>query len=379
VEILLIHGLENWLQFMKNRNYRGNYRMVLGLSFLLTFVGLLVLATTSAPSALAEFGDSFYYLKRQLLHGILPGLLLGILAYKLPLNRFRKITPYLLIANLGLLVLLFLPYLGTILGGSRRWLRLGPISFQPAELLKIVFILYFAHIAAEFTDRKEYRKLFGSFTVLIIVIGALMIFQPDLSTLGVIIAIALTMYFAAGMPFGNILMIGSLVALCFWLFTRFSSYRLMRLLTFLDPGKAPLAAGYQIKQMLYAIGSGGLFGLGLGLSRQKFGFLPHSISDSIFAIIAEELGFIGSLLLIALFVTWIWFAFRIAIGHSDRYRYLLSIGIMTWISIQAFIHIAANIGLIPLTGMPLPFISYGGSALTTQIMAIGFLINDSKT
>lgn len=357
---------------------RNNQWIIISLSLVLIFVGLLILAMTSAPTALAKYGSSYYYLKRQLLHGIIPGLILGFIAYKLPLNRFRKLTPYLFMANLGLLILLFLPYFGKMLGGSRRWLNLGPISFQPSELLKISFILYFSHIAAEFVGRKEYRKLFLTFIVLIVVMGILMILQPDLSTLGIIVAVALTIYFASEMPIGNIIMLGTIIFLGFLALTRFSSYRLTRLLTFLDPDRAPLSAVYQIKQMLYAIGSGGLFGLGLGFSRQKFGFLPHSISDSIFAIIAEEVGFIGSVVLILLFVAWIWFGIRLAMNRSNHYHYLISIGIIAWFAMQAFVHIAANLRLIPLTGMPLPFISYGGSALASQIIGIGFLLNESK-
>ncbi len=351
---------------------------ILFIALILLSGGLLVLTTTSAPSALVRFGDGFHYLKRQLLNGIIPGLLLGLAAYKIPLSRFRKTTPYLFGANLFLLILLFLPQIGAMLGGSRRWLVIGPISFQPAELLKITFILYFAYLASTLTKKKEYRQLFLVFVALMVAVGILITLQPDLSTLAVIVLTGLAMYFAAGMPIGNIALLLSLTAISFWLLTRFSAYRFARLLTFFDPGEAPLAAGYQIKQMLYAIGSGGLFGMGLGLSRQKFGFLPHSISDSIFAIIAEEIGFIGSIFLIALFVALVWLGFRLAVNQGDRFHQLIIVGVTTWIAVQAFVHIAANLGLIPLTGMPLPFISYGGSALTAQLIGLGFLLNDSK-
>lgn len=348
------------------------------ISLILLAAGLFFLTTTSAPSALSRFGDSFYYLKRQLMHGILPGIILGLVAYKLPLDRFRKLVPYLFGANLVLLVLLLIPYFGTALGGSRRWLQIGSISFQPAEFLKIAFILYFAHLASSFARKKQYRKIFLVFLGLMAVIGLLFILQPDLSTLGVIIITGLAMYILAEMPFGNILLLFSLVGVSFGLLIRFSSYRLSRLLTFLNPGESPLAAGYQIKQMFYAIGSGGLAGLGLGLSRQKFGFLPHSISDSIFAIIAEETGFIGSVLLVILFVVLAWLGVRLALRQKDHFRQLVIMGVTVWIAVQAFIHISANVGLIPLTGMPLPFISYGGSALTAQLIGLGFLLNASK-
>lgn len=348
------------------------------IALILLAIGLFFLTTTSAPSALTRFGDSFYYLKKQLMHGILPGMILGLIAYMVPLDRFRKTIPYLFGANLILMVLLLLPYFGQILGGSRRWLQVGSISFQPAELLKIAFILYFAHLAATFAYKKQYRKIFLIFLGLMITIGVLLLLQPDLSTFGVIVITGLSMYIAVGMPFGNICLLFFLAGLSFWLLTLFSDYRLDRLKTFLNPGESSLAAGYQFKQMLYAIGSGGLAGLGLGLSRQKFGFLPHSISDSIFAIIAEETGFIGAVILVALFVTLGWLGIRLALHQKDQFRQLVIIGVTVWIVAQAFVHIAANVGLIPLTGMPLPFISYGGSALTAQLIGLGFLLNAAK-
>ncbi len=347
-------------------------------SLILLSIGLFVLTTTSAPGALAKYGDSFYYFKRQLLYGVIPGLILGFIAFKIPLEKFRHLIPYAFMANLLLLILLFLPYFGSILGGSRRWLTLGPISFQPTELLKVSFILYLAHLAATFTKKSEYRRLFAVFTCLIVVIGVLMILQPDLSTFVVITTIGLAIYFCAGMPIGNIFLILTTAGLGFLLLMRFSSYRLARLLTFLNPDNAPLAGGYQIKQMLYAIGSGGLFGLGLGLSRQKFGFLPHSISDSIFAIIAEETGFLGVIIVIVLFTSLSWMILRLAFKYKDSFRQFIAVGVGVWIAAQSFIHIAANIGLIPLTGMPLPFISYGGSALASQLIGLGLLLNGSK-
>jgi len=363
---------------MQNRDLNKIRYWIAALSLILLLIGLFVLTTTSAPSALSKYGNSFYYLKRQILYGVIPGLILGLIAFKIPLEKFRRLIPYVFMANLLLLILLFLPYFGSVLGGSRRWLAIGPISFQPTELLKVSFILYFAHLAATFTKKLEYRRLFIVFICLIIAIGILMISQPDLSTFGVITAIGLAMYFCSGMPIGNIVLILTTVALSFVLLMRFSNYRLARLLTFLNPENASLAAGYQIKQMLYAIGSGGLFGLGLGLSRQKFGFLPHSISDSIFAIIAEETGFFGVVIIIALFTVLVWMILCLAFNHKDSFRQLLAVGIGSWIAVQAFIHIAANIGLIPLTGMPLPFISYGGSALASQFIGLGLLLNGSK-
>ncbi len=359
----------------KNRNIR---LAIAGIVFALLVIGLFFLTTVSAPTALAKLQDGFYYLRRQLLNGLLVGLILGFIAFKIPLDRFKRITPYLFGANLILMILLFLPPFSRVLGGGRRWLDLGIVSFQPAELLKVTFILYFAYLASQFTKRNEYRKLFMAFVAIMLLVGTLMVMQPDLSTLAVIVVIGIGMYFTAGIPLGNIFLLAALIAGAFFLLTKFSTYRLTRLLTFLNPGEAPMTGGYQIRQMLYAIGSGGLFGLGLGFSRQKFGFLPHSISDSIFAIIGEEGGFIGTSLIIVLFIVLAWLGFRLALAQEDRFRQLLIIGVTIWITAQAFVHIAANIGLMPLTGIPLPFISFGGSALATQLIGLGFLLNDSK-
>jgi len=308
----------------------------------------------------------------------------------------------LLLINLVLLAIVFLPgskFLvgGTVLGGAARWINLGSISFQPAEFLKLTFILY---LAAWLTSRTPQRAGGGqsekkftpldskhltgfsttlaAFLIVIGLISLLLIFQPDISTLGVIILVATLIYFLAGTPlWHNILIIliggGGLLSLI-----KLAPYRFARLLVFLKPEIDPMGIGYQLKQALIAVGSGGIFGLGLGMSRQKFGFLPQSISDSIFAIFSEETGFIGSLILITLFLIFLWRGFRIGKITQDRFSQLTALGITSWIIIQAFVNIGSMIGILPLTGIPLPFISYGGSALVAELVGIGILLNISK-
>ena len=268
--------------------------------------------------------------------------------------------------------MVFLPIIGSAGQSAYRWIYLG-FSFQPSELLKLTLILY---IAAWLASKRERTLL--PFITIMGVVGLFLFLQPDISTLGVIGIIAVIMYFMAGTPIWHTLLMimggfATLVAII-----QLAPYRISRLAVFLDPSLDPLGRGYQIKQALIGIGSGGLTGVGLGLSFQKFGILPEPISDSIFAVFAEEMGFIGAFLLVALFLAFAWRALVIAKRTKDLFANLVAIGITTWITVQAFVNIGSMIGILPLTGIPLPFISYGGSALAVELLALGILLNISK-
>ena len=386
---------------MVKEHSRPDYVLVAVVTILMV-LGILILTSVSTSLALKRFGTTYYFLNHQLLFGILPGIILAFLAFRIRLDLLKKWAPILLLINLVLLAIVFLPgskFLvgGTVLGGAARWINLGSISFQPAEFLKLTFILY---LAAWLTSRTPQRAGGGqsekkftpldskhltgfsttlaAFLIVIGLISLLLIFQPDISTLGVIILVATLIYFLAGTPlWHNILIIliggGGLLSLI-----KLAPYRFARLLVFLKPEIDPMGIGYQLKQALIAVGSGGIFGLGLGMSRQKFGFLPQSMSDSIFAIFSEETGFIGSLILITLFLIFLWRGFRIGKITQDRFSQLTALGITSWIIIQAFVNIGSMIGILPLTGIPLPFISYGGSALVAELVGIGILLNISK-
>lgn len=362
--------------------------ILLVIIFLLIIIGISILANVSAPLSLERSDTTYYFLNHQLLFGFLPGIILGFLAFKIPLNLFKKWAPILLLINLILLVMVFLPGIGLEFRGSARWIGLGPFSFQPSEVLKLTFILYLAAWLTARTGSKNsgrnqliggtHSQTFLAFSIVIVIISLLLILQPDISTLGIIILTAILMYFLAKMPLWQIFLMVLTGTTALLVLIKIAPYRLNRFLVLFDPTKDPMGIGYQIKQAVIAVGSGGIEGLGMGMSQFKFGFLPQTISDSIFAVFAEETGFIGSCVLILLFLIFLWRGFRIGRLCQDKFFQLTAWGITAWICLQGFINIAAMIGILPLTGIPLPFISYGGSALVVQLAAMGLLLNISK-
>lgn len=360
--------------------------ILLGTIIVLIMLGVLILSSVSAILSQEKFGTTFYFLSHQILFGLVPGIILGFLAFKINLSALKKISPVFLLINLGMLGMVFLPKIGTVFRGSSRWLNLGPISFQPSEFLKITFILYLSAWLASRSEKISSRKTEKSFNetlvVFLIVIGLISLFlirQPDIGTLGVIFLTAMAMYFSANTPLWHSILLTISAAGGLLVLIKTAPYRLNRLLVFLNPDLDPMGKSWQIKQSLIAVGSGGLLGLGLGMSRQKFGFLPHSVSDAIFAIFAEETGFIGALILIFLFLIFLWRGFKIAKASHDKFSQFAALGISYWIVIQGFINIGALVGILPLTGIPLPFISYGGSALVAELIGIGVLLNVSRT
>jgi len=355
-----------------------DYVLLLALLGLLIF-GFLILASVSFPVSQQKFGNNFYYLNHQLLFGFLPGLILGFLAFIISLNFFKKWAPLFLLINIIMLIMVFLPFIGLHLQGGSRWLNLGFITFQPSELLKLTFVLYLASwLASRSEKHKELGKTLIAFLFVIGIISLLLIKQPDVSTLGVIVVTAILMYFLADAPFWHIFLIGLIGVLGLALLTISASYRLDRVKAFLGQAD-PMGKGYQAKQLEIAIGSGGLFGTGLGLSEQKFGYLPQSFSDSVFAILAEETGLTGCLILLFLFLLFFWRGFKIAKNSRDKFSQLTAVGITLWMVIQALTNIASMTGILPLAGIPLPFISYGGSALISELIGAGILLNISKS
>lgn len=356
---------------------------------ILIVLGLLFLATLSAPSSLKNFGTANFYLFRQL-RNFVPAIVLGLIAFFIPINFIKKISPWLLVLNL--IILLFVMFFGENFWGAQRWIFIFGISLQPSEFLKLTSIIY---LSAWLSNRVKteklkgiksygknifynFTKLFLHFVVFLSIISIILIKQPDLTTLGIIGITLLFVYFIAKTPFWHfILSIFSAIGLLYILI-KIEPYRLSRLMTFLNPEADPLGAGFQVKQSLIAVGSGGIFGKGIGMSSQKFGFLPQSMTDSIFPIIAEETGIVGSCILIFLFLFFIYRGFKIAKNSSDKFSQLIAFGIVFWISTQAFINISSAIGMWPLGGIPLPFFSYGGSHLLTELVGVGFLLNISK-
>ena len=349
--------------------------------------GISTLATVSFHFSIQKYGNSWYYILHQLFLGFLPGIFLIFLIYRLNLENLKKISIYFLGLNLILLLLIFLPKIGVTIKGGKRWLNIGPILFQPSEFLKITFLFYIsAWLSNKSGTGKKSKKinwqaLFVFLTILGI-LGIIFIFQNDLSTLVIIFLASVSIYFASSTPLLHSILIVFGSGGIFALIIKFTPYRLSRVLSLLNPNVDPLGIGYQLKQSLIAIGSGKLFGIGkgfsLGLSQQKFGFLPESMTDSIFAIIGEETGFLGCSLLILLFLLFAWQGLKISLKSSNEFYKLLALGITCWISFQAFFNIGGIIGILPIAGIPLPFFSYGSSHLITEMVGVGILLNISK-
>ena len=365
---------------VSKKNKEPDYFLA-GTTVALVVLGLLILASVSATLSFERSGDTYYFLTHQIIFGLLPGLILGFLAYKINLAILKKWAPALLLITFVLMIMVFLPVVGSTTASAARWVGFGPISFQPSELLKLTFILYLAVWLSGLEERKKENnpgKTLVAFAVILFFIISFLIMQSDLSTLGVILAVAVIMYFVINTPLRHILLIFAAGAATIFALIKIAPYRIDRFMVFLNSDFDPMGVGYQINQSLIAIGSGGIWGTGLGLGTQKLGFLPQTISDSIFAVFSEETGFIGGLFLIALFLVFLWRGFKIAKESQDNFLKLTALGITSWIIIQTFVNIGAMIGVLPLTGIPLPFVSYGGSALIVELIGVGLLLNISS-
>ena len=368
--------------FKKNnkKNKKGTQpdKILLISVLLFIFLGFIVLTEASVAVSQKLTGSPWFFLIHQIIFGYLPGGILAFLAYKMNPQTLKKIALWLLIPVLLTMLLVFIPKIGNMSGGAKRWISLGGVRFQPSEFLKLTFIIY---LSAWLSNRKTKNKgvhLLLPLIVILGIIGALLIAQPDMSTLVVIGATAILMYFCAEplMKHFIILLFTGISAGLLFILT--SHYRLSRLMTLLKPNSQPLSSGYQIKQSIITIGSGGLVGQGFGLGIQKSSFLPQPMTDTIFAVFAEEAGFIGAVVLLSIFLIFVWQGLKVAKESSNAFLRLMVVGLMSWFSIQAIINIGAISGLLPLTGIPLPFISYGSSHLVVELIGLGILLNVSK-
>ncbi|MCX6766084.1 MAG: putative lipid II flippase FtsW [Candidatus Moranbacteria bacterium] len=348
--------------------------------FALIIFGLVMIASAGVVYSQTRFGDQYYFFKHQLFFGVIPGLVALYIFQKIDYHFWKKMATPFFILSLVLLVLVFVPGIGAKAYGASRWIQLGSFSFQPAEMMKLAIVLYLAAWLESRGWRKA-RDFFEGLLPFLVIMGAvgfLIIKQPNIGTLGVIILTSLTIYFIAGARLSHMISLISAGVLLLVVLVKIAPYRFSRFLVFLNPQLDPRGIGYQINQALLAIGSGGIFGLGLGHSRQKFNYLPEPTGDSIFAIIGEELGIIGAGLIILLFVALAFRGLKIAASAPDNFGRLAAGGVTAWIVIQAFVNISAITGIIPLTGIPLPFISYGGTSLMFVMAGVGILLNISK-
>ncbi len=359
------------------------YSLIFSVSILL-LISVIAIVSVSSDSALEKLGNPYYYIVRHIIY-IVIGVSLAYIAFKINLDLIKKYSLPLLLANISLMALVL--KFGFSAGGAVRWISIGPFTAQPSEFLKLTFLIYFSALLSKTINKKSKRRiknkndswkssLFCLFLFFISIF--ILIKQKDASSLIILFFILFTVYFVSETPiWKNILILlagtGGAIAL-----TVFTPYRMERLKVFLDSGLDPMGAGYQIKQTAIAIGSGGLFGLGWGMSRQKLGFLPEPMSDTIFAVISEETGFIGATLVVILFLILLWTGLTISKNAPDKFSLLLSVGITSWITFQALVNIGAMLKFFPLTGVPLPFISYGGSHLITELVSVGLLLNIAR-
>jgi len=352
---------------------------LLGLIFILTVFGLVILASASSDLGKIKWNDSYYYLKHQISFGLLFGLLGFLVAYFIPYQKFKRVALVLLILNLAVVALVFTP-LGVSAGGASRWIKFGSFTFQPAELLKISFVIYLASWLADLKSRrsKDFKRSFLPFLVVSTVVAGLLIFQPATSMVAILLAAAGIMYVLSGVEWKYIFSILSLGAVGLLLLIFFTPYRLERITSFFNKGSDSLGSNYHLNQALIAIGSGQLTGTGFGKSTAKTTYLPAVIDDSIFAVMAQELGFLGAASLVILFLLLTLRLFWLAVKTRDQFGKLILVGFAVIIAVQSLVNMGSISGILPLTGVPLPFISYGGTALAVFLTMSGVALNISK-
>lgn len=345
---------------------------------LLAFGLMMVMSASSESARNASYtgGDAYYFIKRQLIWAVLS------VAAMFFCSRFdyHKLTKWSgAIIILAFILLIMVPVAGTEVNGGQRWLRLGPVQFQPSEIAKIALIIY---LASSLSKNKKYLETVSrGLLPNLIVIGvtaALLIIQPHFSATIIIVAVGVIMLFVGGVNWKHLLALAAPVVAAGVMIVMTSSYRRARVFSFLDPFADPLGDGYQVIQSLYAIGSGGLFGVGLGQSRQKFLYIPEPQNDFIFSILCEELGFVGAFVVIALFVFLVYRGFKIAMNAKDKEGSLIAVGITSLIALQVIMNIAVVTSAMPVTGIPLPFFSYGGTALFIIMSCMGIMLNISR-
>ena len=355
-------------------------KSLLTIVLLLLATGLVMISSAGVIYSQTRFGDDYWFFKHQLFYGVIPGLVMLYFFQKIDYHFWKKMAVPMFFLSIIFLILVFVPGIGSRVYGASRWIQLGPFSFQPSEMVKLSIILY---LAAWLEGRgrekiKDFHEGLLPFMGIIALVSFLIIKQPDTGTLGVILLSSLAIFFVAGAKISHLFSIGGLGIAALAILVKIEPYRFDRILAFRNPDLDPQGIGYQIKQALIAVGSGGFFGAGIGHSRQKFNYLPEPVGDSIFAVMGEELGFVGSVIVVLLFMAFAMKGLRIAKNAPDTFGRLVASGIVAWVIFQAFINIAANIALIPLTGIPLPFISYGGTSLMFLMAGIGILMNISK-
>lgn len=346
--------------------------LLLGLTILLTLFGLLMIFDASSYISFRDFGNKYHYIFDQSLWMIL-GFIGLFFFFWFDYKKFYNLALPLLLVAIVLLIAVFIPGVGVKVLGAHRWINLRFTVLQPAEFVKLTLAIY---LSAWFATKEKGR--FGAFLLLIGLVLGLVMLEPDMGTTIIILSEALILYFLSGGSIWHFVATVPIVGFLGLILAKISPYRAQRIATFLAPSQDVNTTSYHVRQILIALGSGGFFGVGLGNSIQKYAYLPENTTDSIFAIIAEELGFVGACFLIVALVVLIWRGIYIAMQTKDTFGKLLSGGIVAFLASQMLINLGAQTVVLPLTGVPLPFISYGGSALVIDLCSVGILLNIAK-
>lgn len=365
---------------MKTSSGKADYVLLAYFAVWLIF-GLVMLTSASSPIGHQRFGDGYFFIKRQLLLGVLPGLVAFLFFAKVDYQILKKYATLVFVLTISVLLLVFIPGLGSTLNtNAHSWIVIAGRSIQPAELAKLGLIVFLAfYMAKKGKELHDFKSGFLMTLGLGMIPIGLVVLQPDIGTVAIMFGILFAMLFIAQAKISHMSLLALAGIMGLAVMIMIAPYRAARLTTFLHPELDPQGVGYHINQAFLAVGSGGILGLGLGHSRQKFQYLPEVHADSIYAIIAEEMGFIFAVGLVILLFLICKRGFQVAKGAPDQFGRLLVAGIIIWFMVQSFLNIGAMVGLLPLTGVPLPFVSHGGSALMMAMAAVGIVINVSKS
>jgi cell division protein FtsW len=358
-------------KLFEKTNHRADRWLGFGV-ILLSLFGVLMVFDSSVAIAIRDFSDQYYFAREQL-KWLGLGIIGFIISSRIPYKLWYKLALPALLLTLFLLIIVFIPGIGINALGAHRWINLGFTVLQPAEFAKLAMVLY---LSAWFSRPEEGRL--GAFLILVGMVVGLVMLEPDMGTSIILLSTAFSLYFFSNAPISHFLLMIPILVAGIIVLAISSPYRAQRIMTFMNPQHDPQGASYHMTQALLAFGSGGWFGVGIGKSRQKYEYLPEANTDSIFAIIGEEVGFIGATVVLLGFLFIVWRVFRIAVRAKDPFGRFIALGVGSWVGLQTCINMGAMVALIPLTGVPLPFVSYGGSSLVVLLFAMGIVTNISK-
>jgi len=355
-----------------------HYLLLLATVGVLVVVGIVMVLSASSVVSLTSYGNAWHFFQRQLIWTFL-GIVAFAFVVRVDYHRWQRAVRPLLLVSAILLVLVLVPEIGVYVGGSRRWLGLGAWRFQPSELAKLALLLFAADLLARRVDElHDHRRVLRPLLVALVVFGALVCLEPDLDSTVLLAIIVGAVMVAGGLRLRHLALVGGTGIAMAVLLALAAPYRRARVFTFLEPSADASNSGYQIVQSLIALGSGGIDGVGLGAGRAKWLFLPNAHTDFIFAVIGEELGLIGTLAVLGLFVAFAILGIRTALHAPDRFGMLLATGVTVWVVAQAAVNIGGVTGLLPVSGIPLPFVSFGGSSLIFTLVGAGIMANVAR-